>query len=60
MLAPLLPVALLLSASAAAVDYNLRTTEYDPTLFTRQPYVSNGYIGQRVPGTFCLQNREQR
>lgn len=30
--------------------YNLRSDRLDTVDFTRQPYISNGYIGQRIPG----------
>ena len=31
-------------------QYNLRSDRLDQIDFTRQPYVSNGYIGLRIPG----------
>lgn len=36
-------------ASAANNDYTLSTTELNRTSWERQPYVANGYIGQRIP-----------
>ncbi|BGP23663.1 alpha,alpha-trehalase ath1 [Rhodotorula toruloides] len=36
-------------ASAAQIDYTLSTTELNRTSWERQPYVANGYIGQRIP-----------
>ncbi|GAA5820821.1 hypothetical protein JCM3770_000353 [Rhodotorula araucariae] len=47
-------VALCCAASPAlaqnfTVDYDLTTTEFNRTAWQRQPYVSNGYIGQRIP-----------
>ena len=37
------------AASAQSVDYDLSTNEVNRTSWQRQPYVSNGYIGQRIP-----------
>ncbi|KAK4703450.1 hypothetical protein P7C70_g2769, partial [Phenoliferia sp. Uapishka_3] len=53
-MAPLaiLPLAGLLAASTAVAStpsYTLSTTNFNRTAFQVQPYVSNGYIGQRVP-----------
>ncbi|BGP30989.1 alpha,alpha-trehalase ath1 [Rhodotorula toruloides] len=36
-------------ASTAQIDYKLSTTELNRTSWERQPYVANGYIGQRIP-----------
>lgn len=43
--------ALLLASTAHAqsVDYDLSTNEVNRTAWQRQPYVANGYIGQRIP-----------
>ncbi|GAA5893748.1 hypothetical protein JCM8208_001234 [Rhodotorula glutinis] len=37
------------TANAQSVDYDLSTNEVNRTSWQRQPYVSNGYIGQRIP-----------
>lgn len=39
-----------ISAEQRAV-YNLRSDSLSQDDFTRQPYIANGYIGQRIPGT---------
>lgn len=39
----------LVALSSAAPSYTLTSTDFNRTAFEVQPYVSNGYIGQRIP-----------
>ncbi|KAF7971069.1 hypothetical protein HWV62_22127 [Athelia sp. TMB] len=44
-----LAAALALPLAAAASPWTLRSTTLDQAAFEAQPYVANGYIGQRIP-----------
>lgn len=46
---PLAASSLLIGLASPAVAYLLTSTSFNKTSWEAQPYVANGYIGQRIP-----------